>query len=104
LPDAAREVLIYGTIDWVELGQLHWRVKEVSPGMPIDVVRQRTLQLIAELVRGRLVVVGSIDTANPGLVAWEYRFDDEPAWEWFCLLELTRRGTVLARTIEAQQR
>ena len=29
-------------------------------------------------------------------------FDDEPAWEWFCLLELTRRGTVLARTIEAQ--
>jgi hypothetical protein len=48
-------VLVYGTIDWVELGRIHWRVKEVSP-----------------------------------------------AWEWFCLLELTRRGTVLARAIEGQ--
>ena len=52
-----------------------------------------------------------------GFVAWECpaeeslsriravyvdRFDDESAWDWFCLLELTRSGTVLARTIEAQ--
>ena len=114
---AAARVLVYGTIDWVELGQIHWRVKEVSPEMPVDVVQQRTLELIAELVRGGLMVVGSIDTGAYGFVAWECsleealsrvravyvdRFDDEPAWEWFCLLELTRRGTVLARTIEAQ--
>ena len=59
---AAARVLVYGTIDWIELGQIHWRVKEVSPDMPIDVVQQRTLELIAELVRGGLVVVGSIDT------------------------------------------
>ena len=37
------EVLVYGTIDWVELGQIHWRVKEVSPDVPIEVVQQRTL-------------------------------------------------------------
>jgi hypothetical protein len=114
---AAARVLVYGTIDWIELGQIHWRVKEVCPDMPIDVVQQRTLELIAELVRGGLVEVGSIDTGAYGFVAWECsmeealsriravyvdRFDDESAWEWFCLLELTRRGTVLARTIEAQ--
>lgn len=114
---AAAKVLVYGTIDWVELGQIHWRIKEVSPDVPIDVVQQRTLELIAELVRGGLVVVGSIDTEAYGFVAWECsveealsriravyvgRFDDEAAWEWFCLLELTRRGTVLAKAIEAQ--
>ena len=116
---AAARVLVYGTIDWIELGQIHWRVKEVSPDVPIDVVQQRALELIAELVRGGLVVVGSIDTGAYGFVAWECtveealsriravyvdRFDDESAWEWVCLLELTRRGTVLARTIEAQRR
>jgi hypothetical protein len=114
---AAARVLVYGTIDWVELGQIHWRVKEVSPDMPVDVVQQRTLELIADLVRGGLMVVGSIDTGAYGFVAWECpveealsriravyvdRFDDESAWEWFCLLELSRSGTVLARTIEAQ--
>lgn len=117
LAQAAAEVLVYGTIDWVELGQIHWRVKEVSPDAPIDVVQQRTLELIAELIRGELVLVGSIDTSLYGFVAWECSaeeainriravyvdgFDDESVWEWFCLLELTRRGTVLARAIEAQ--
>jgi hypothetical protein len=117
LAQAAARVLVYGTIDWVELGQIHWCVKEVSPDVPIDLVQQRTLELIAELVRGGLVVVGSIDTGAYGFVAWECpveeavsrisavyvdRFDDESAWEWFCLLELTRRGTVLARAIEGQ--
>jgi hypothetical protein len=117
LAQAAARGLVYGTIDWVELGQIHWRVKEVSPAVPIDLVQQRTLELIAELVRGGLVVVGSIDTGAYGFVAWECpveeavsrisavyvdRFDDESAWEWFCLLELTRRGTVLARAIEGQ--
>ncbi|OBK73857.1 hypothetical protein [Mycobacterium sp. 1274761.0] len=114
---AAARVLVYGTIDWVELGQIHWRVKEVSPDVPIQVVQQRTLDLIAELIRGGLVVVGSIDAEACGFVAWDCpvedaldriravyvdRFDDESAWEWFCLLELTRRGTVLAKAIEAQ--
>jgi hypothetical protein len=37
------------------------------------------------------------------LLTWRQRIDDdESAWEWFCLLELTRRGTVLAGAIEAQ--
>jgi hypothetical protein len=104
----------YGAIDWVELGQIHWRVKEVSPDAPIDVVQHRTLDLIAELVRGGLVVVGSIDPAAYGFVAWDCaaeetldrirsvyvdRFDDASAWEWFCLLELTRSGTLLAKAI-----
>ena len=63
--DAAR-VLVYGTIDWVELGQIHWRVKEVSPGEPADVLQQRTLELIAELVRGGLTRVGAIATGRRG--------------------------------------
>jgi hypothetical protein len=114
---AAAQVLIYGTVDWVELGQIHWRVKEVSPDVPVEVLQQRTLELIAELVGGGLAVVGSIDTEAYGFVAWDCSveeavsriravyvdgFDDERAWEWFCLLELTRRGTVLAEAIEAQ--
>ncbi|OBA98131.1 hypothetical protein A5662_16390 [Mycobacteriaceae bacterium 1482268.1] len=114
---AAAKVLVYGTIDWVELGQIHWRVKEVSPDAPIDTVQQRTLDLISELVSGGLMVVGSIDTGAHGFVPWDCsvaealsrirsvyvdRYDDTAGWEWFCLLELTRQGTVLAGAIEAQ--
>lgn len=114
---AAAKVLLYGTIDWVELGQIHWRVKEVSPDAPVDTVQQRTLDLIAELVGGGLMVVGSIDSGAYGFVPWDCpveealariraayvdRYDDAAGWEWFCLLELTRQGTVLANAIEAQ--
>ena len=117
LAQAAANVLVYGTIDWVELGQIHWRVKEVSTDVPVEVVQQRTLELIAELVRGGLVLVGSFDNAARGFVPWDCPldealrriravyvdgFDDTATWEWFCLLELTRRGDVLAREIEAQ--
>jgi hypothetical protein len=113
----AAKILVYGTIDWIELDQIHWRVKEVSPDTPIDVIQQRTLDLIADLVRGGLAVVGDIDTAAYGFVAWNCsleesldriravyvdKYDDTSGWDWFCLLELTRRGTVLAEAIEAQ--
>jgi hypothetical protein len=119
LAQAAAQVLVYGTIDWVELGQIHWRVKEVSPDVPIGEVQQRTLDLIAELVGGGLALVGSIDTGAEGFVPWDCPvqeaisrirtvyvdgFDDESVWEWFCVLELTRKGTVLAGAIEAQTR
>lgn len=116
LPDAAREVLVYGTIDWVELGQIHWRVSEVSPGEPVPVLQQRTLELIADLVRGGLARLGAISSDTRGFVEWACSlddalnrirsvyvvdYDDSSAWEWFCLLELTRRGELVARSIEA---
>ncbi|WP_164478446.1 class III extradiol ring-cleavage dioxygenase family protein [Mycolicibacterium stellerae] len=117
LLDAAREVLLYGTIDWVELGQIHWRVKEVSPDVPIEVVQQRTLQLIAELVEEELAVIGQIEKNADGLVPWNCslevalsrirafyvdRYDETAMWEWCCLLDLTRLGEKLAWEIEAQ--
>jgi hypothetical protein len=117
LLDAAREVLLYGTIDWVELGQIHWRVKEVSPDVSIEVVQRRTLQLIAEFVDEELAVIGQIEKYADGLVPWNCsleealgrirafyvdRYDEPAMWEWCCLLDLTRLGEVLAWEIEAQ--
>jgi hypothetical protein len=117
LPDAAREVLVYGTIDWIELGQVHWRVSEVSPGEPATVLQKRTLELIADLVRGGLARLGAFSGDAPGFVAWDCSlddavdrirsvyvddYDDSDAWDWFCLLELTRRGELVARSIETQ--
>ena len=28
-------------------------------------------------------------------------YDDSNAWDWYCVLELTRKGELLARSIEA---
>jgi hypothetical protein len=115
--DAAREVLLYGTIDWIELAQIHWRVKEVSPGEPAAVLQRRTLELIADLVRGGLAEVGAFGSESFGFVPWGGsleatlsrirsvyvdEYDDANAWEWYCMLELTRKGQLLARAIEAQ--
>jgi hypothetical protein len=117
LPDAARNVLVYGTIDWIELGQVHWRVSEVSPDEPSTVLQQRTLELIADLVRGGLARLGAFSGDAPGFVAWDCSlddavdrirsvyvddYDDSNAWDWFCLLELTRRGELVARSIDTQ--
>ncbi len=116
LPAAAREVLLYGTIDWIELGQIHQRVTEVSPGESPAVLQQRTLELIGDLIRGGLVEVGSFGSGTRGFVAWQGSPDDELSrirsvyvdgyddidlWEWYCALELTRKGELLARAIEA---
>jgi hypothetical protein len=117
LPEAARKVLGYGTVDWIELGQIHWRVKEVSEGEPAEVLQQRTLELIADLVRGGLAAVGSFGSGAAGFVPWassldetlsriasEYvdKYDDPNAWEWSCLLELTRKGQLLATALETE--
>ena len=29
-------------------------------------------------------------------------YDDSNAWDWYCVLELTRKGELFARSIEAQ--
>ncbi len=115
--DAAREVLVYGTIDWIELGQIHWRVKEVSPDEPTAVLQQRTLELIADLVGGGLAEVGSFGSGTRGFAPWEGSleeklsrirsvyvdgYDNTDEWYWYCMLELTRKGELLARTIEPQ--
>ncbi len=111
-----REVLLYGTIDWIELGQIHWRVKEVSPGEPVAVLQQRTLELIADLVRGGLAEVGAFGSGAFGFVPLEGTLDeklsrirsvyvdeyDADAWDWHCMLELTRKGELFARALEAQ--
>jgi hypothetical protein len=116
--EAAREVLSYGTIDWIELGQIHWRVKEVSPDEPVAVVQQRTLELIADLIAHGLAEVGSFSSGSRGFVLWEGSLDeklsrirsvyveeyDKPEiWEWYCALELTRKGELFTRAMEAQE-
>jgi len=113
--DAAREVLLYGTIDWIELGQIDWRVREVSPGESDQVVQQRSLELIADLVDGGLARVGSFGSGARGFVPWlgspdetlsRIRsvyvdgYDNTDVWEWYCLLELTRKGELFARAME----
>ena len=75
--DAAREVLLYGTIDWIELGQIHWRVKEVSPDEPAAVLQQRTLELIADLIRGGLAGIGSIGSGGRGFMPWEGSLEEK---------------------------
>lgn len=116
LPDAARAVLLYGTTDWIELGQIHWRVVEVSPDLSPAVLQQRTLELIADLVRGGLAEIGAFGSGAFGFVPWDGSLEeklsrirsvyvdeyDNDAWDWYCMLELTRRGELLARSIEAQ--
>lgn len=117
LADAASALLVYGTVDWVELGQIHWRVSEVSPGEPVTVLQQRTLELIADLVRGGLARLGAFNAEALGFVPWDCSldealtrirsayvddYDDSGAWDWFCMLELTRRGELLARSIETR--
>jgi hypothetical protein len=117
LPDAARAVLVYGTIDWIELGQVHWRVSEVSPDAPAAVLQQRTLELVGDVVRGGLAELGAFDDAALGFMPWGLSldealdrirsvyvddYDDTSAWEWLCMLELTRRGEIFARSIEAE--
>lgn len=74
--DAAREVLVYGTIDWIALGQIHWRVMEVSPGESIAVLQLRTVELIADLVTGGLTEVGAFGSGAFGFVPWEDSLDD----------------------------
>jgi hypothetical protein len=115
--DAARRVLLYGAIDWIELGQIHWRVMEVSPGEPDAVLQQRTVELIADLVGGGLAEIGSV-SGQRGFVPWEGSleeglsrvrsvyvdsYDNTEVWEWYCVLELTRKGELLARAMEAQE-
>lgn len=116
LPAAAQQLLIYGTIDWIELGQIHWRVTEVSQGEPVSVVAQRTLELTADLVRGGLAELGSFDADALGFVRWDDpldsalrrisavyvdNYEDPMTWEWFCMLELTRKGELVARAIKS---
>lgn len=82
-------------------------------------LQQRTLELIADLVRGGLARLGAFNAEALGFVPWDCSMDhalnrirsayvddhDDPsAWEWFCMLELTRRGELLARSIEARAR
>lgn len=115
--DAAAALLAYGTIDWIELGQIHWRVSQVSPAEPRDVIQRRALELIADLVRGGLAQLGSFNSDALGFFPWDCsldealdriravyvdKFDDTAGWDWFCLLDLTRQGMTLARAIEAQ--
>jgi hypothetical protein len=80
------------------------------------VLQQRTLELIGDLVRGGLAEVGSFGDGAFGFFPWEGPLDeklsrirsvyvneyDADAWDWYCMLELTRRGVLFARAIEAQ--
>ena len=118
LPDAAREVLVYGTIDWIELGQIHWRCQEVSPDEPSDgaaAADSRADRRPRSWRASRDLAPSAGDA--PGFVAWDCSlddalsrirsvyvddYDDMDVWDWFCLLELTSRGELLARAIEAR--
>ena len=116
-PAAAREVLLDGTIDWVELGQIHRYVEQVSPDEPTAVLQQRTLELIADLVVGGLAELGSIGSGGRGFMPWDGSleeklsrirsvyvdgYDNTDVWYWYCVLELTRKGELFARAIQAQ--
>ena len=61
--------------------------------------------------------MGSFGSGGRGFVPWEGSleeklsrirsvyidgYDNTDVWEWYCVLELTRKGELFARAIEAQ--
>lgn len=115
---AREEVLLRGLIDWVALERIHWIVAQENDGAPLAVVQDKVLDLIRSLVAEGLFKVGDLATSHGRFRAWDTtldesiervrdvyttKFDDEPAWWFYCWLDATEAGLKVAEAIEASQ-
>jgi hypothetical protein len=111
---ARDEVLLRGLIDWVALERVHTRVARENAGEPLPVVAEKVLDLIRSLVTEGLFEVGDLATSNGRFAAWDTtldesierirdvyttKFDDEPAWWFYCWLDPTEKGLEAAKAL-----
>lgn len=114
---ARDEVLLRGLIDWVALERIHSIVAQENPGQPLAIIQDKVLGLIRSLVSEGLFEVGDLATSNGRFSAWHTtldesierirevytsKFDDEPAWWFYCWLDATEAGLKVAEAIEAR--
>jgi hypothetical protein len=114
---ARDEVLLRGLIDCVALERVHSRVARESAGEPLAVIQGKVLDLMRSLVTEGLFEVGDLATSNGRFAAWDTtldesierirdvyttKFDDEPAWWFYCWLDATEAGLKVAEAIEAR--
>jgi hypothetical protein len=115
---ARDEVLLRGLVDWVALERVHSRVARECAGEPLGVTQEKVLDLIRSLVSEGLFQVGDLSSAYGRFSAWDStldesierirdvytsKFDDEPAWWFYCWLDATEEGLKVAEAIEASQ-
>jgi hypothetical protein len=114
---ARDEVLLRGLIDWVALERVHSRVARENAGESLAVIQDKVLDLIRSLVTDGLVELGDLATGNGRFGAWNTpldesierirdvyvnQFDDDPAWWFYCWLDLNEKGQLAAEAIEAR--
>ncbi|OBK39731.1 hypothetical protein A5658_23840 [Mycobacterium sp. 1245111.1] len=115
---ARDEVLLRGLIDWVALERIHSIVAQENPGQPLAIIQDKVLGLIRSLVSEGLFEVGNLSSSTGRFSAWHTtldesierirevytsKFDDEPAWWFYCWLDATEEGLKVAEAIEASQ-
>jgi hypothetical protein len=115
---AREEVLLRGLIDWVALERVHKRVARENSGKPLSVIQDKTLELIRSLVSEGLFELGDLQTVDHRFAAWDIpldesirrirdvyvnSFEDEPAWWFYCWLDLTEKGQRVAEALESRR-
>jgi hypothetical protein len=110
-------VLVRGLVDWVALDRVHADVAEANEGAALSVVQGYTVELIRSLVHEQLFELGDV-ADNDGFTRWDNlidesisritdvyvaNFDDRNVWSWFCWLNLTDKGELVAQDIKASR-
>lgn len=113
------EALLLGLIDWVPLERVHQAVVDAHPDAPLALIQESTVDLIDELSREGLFDIGDLTGESARFVPWSTSreaavrrirsayivgFDNPDYWSWFCWLDLTARGVLVAQPIEDRLR
>ncbi|NTY63622.1 hypothetical protein [Mycolicibacterium sphagni] len=113
------EVLLLGLVDWVPLERVHQAVVDAHPDSSLPMIRQSTMDLIDELTQEGLFTIGDLTGENARFVPWSTPrkdslqrirkayiedFDNPDYWSWFCWLDLTPQGALIAQPIEDRLR
>jgi hypothetical protein len=99
------------------LSSVHGAVEQENPGESLAIIQEKVLDLIRSLVTEGLFEVGDLATSNNRFGAWDTtldesierirdvytsKFDDKPAWWFYCWLDATEEGLKIAEAIEAR--
>lgn len=114
---ARDEVLLRGLIDWVALSSVHRAVEQETSRQPLAVIQHKVLDLIRSLVTDGFFELGDLATPDHRFGAWDApldesiarirdvyvnQFEDDPAWWFYCWLDLTDKGIKLAEALESK--